>query len=209
MVTGSDFRPFRLAQDLEGGQRERLHLTIWEAHDQPEKGPKPVISFSPHYARATCCDRGSGGPSGRPRVSLVPTLSPSTLRRTDKHASGPSPAVPRDACPVARPSPRPRSGVSRKMRARTERFVACRRTAGSHEEGREERRKRLLSQVPSRWTEVFGSRRPVQTTRPRLRSNGPAEPLRTRGPRWREAKGTARVSTQQILLPVPRPPARS
>jgi hypothetical protein len=38
----------------------------------------------------------------------------------NKYASGPSLAVPRDGCPVARPSPRSRCGVSCIMRARGE-----------------------------------------------------------------------------------------
>jgi hypothetical protein len=51
------------------------------------------------------------GPSfDRPRTS-----SPCDV--LGKYASGPSPAVPRDGCPVARPSPRSRYGVSCTMRA--------------------------------------------------------------------------------------------
>src|SRR5512139_3962645 len=44
----------------------------------------------------------------------------------NKYASGPSPAVPRDGCPVARPSPRSRDGVSCIMRA--DRFLISRPT---------------------------------------------------------------------------------
>jgi hypothetical protein len=46
---------------------------------------------SPHYARTTCCDRGYGRPSGRPRVFLRQAQDKLTLRRTDKYASGPVP----------------------------------------------------------------------------------------------------------------------
>ena len=52
--------------------------------------------------------------AGRPRVSLVPSLSRGTLRRTDKYVSDPRPC----GCPVARPSPRSRHGVSCIMRNR-------------------------------------------------------------------------------------------
>src|SRR5512139_747669 len=65
---------------------------------------------SPHYARATCCDRGYGRPSGRPRVSDLATYGKVRLRS--------SPAVPWDGCPVARPSPQSHHGVSCIMRAK-------------------------------------------------------------------------------------------
>src|SRR5512139_2169550 len=80
------------------------------------RGPKR-IALAPHYAPATCCDRGYGHPSGRPRVSLVPRLSRGTLRRNEKIRFRSSLAVPRDGCPPARPSPRSCNGVSRIMRA--------------------------------------------------------------------------------------------
>jgi len=58
---------------------------------------------SPHYARTTCCDRGYGRPSGRPRSR--------TLRRTKQVRLRSESAELRDGCPVARPSPRSRDGV--------------------------------------------------------------------------------------------------
>src|SRR5512136_900217 len=54
--------------------------------------------------------------AGRPPVFLRQAQDNLTLRRTDTYASGPSPAVPRDGCPVARPSPRSRYGVPYIMR---------------------------------------------------------------------------------------------
>jgi len=57
-------------------------------------------TVNPHYARTTRCDRGYGRPSGRPRVFLRQAQDKLTLRRTDKYASGPSSAVPRDGRPV-------------------------------------------------------------------------------------------------------------
>jgi hypothetical protein len=51
---------------------------------------------SPHDARTTCCDRGYGRPSGRPRVLLRQAQDKLTLRRTVKYASSPSPC----GCPA-------------------------------------------------------------------------------------------------------------
>ena len=39
---------------------------------------------SPHYARITCCDRGYGRPSARPRVFLRQAQDKLTLRRTEQ-----------------------------------------------------------------------------------------------------------------------------
>jgi hypothetical protein len=89
----------------------------------PKRGPvffldvsrkMPYSGPSPHCARTTCCDRGYARPSGRPRVFLRQAQGKLTLRRTEKYASGPR----RCGCPVARPSPRSRDGVSCIMRAR-------------------------------------------------------------------------------------------
>jgi hypothetical protein len=76
--------------------------------------------LNPHYARTTCCDRGSGRPSLRAigSTSRKPgVLGSRTLRRTDTYASGPSPC----GCPVARSSPRSRCGVSCIMRVKPKR----------------------------------------------------------------------------------------
>jgi hypothetical protein len=79
-------------------------------------------AVNPHYARTTCCDRGNGRPSGCPRVFLqqTPRDELGTSRTSspcdvlNKYASGPSPC----GCPVARPSPRSRYGVSCIMRVK-------------------------------------------------------------------------------------------
>jgi hypothetical protein len=53
-------------------------------------------------------------PAATADMAVLPgVLGSHTLRRTEKHASGPSPS----GCPVARPSPRSHDGVSRIMRA--------------------------------------------------------------------------------------------
>jgi len=49
-------------------------------------------------------------------VVLPGVLGSRTLRRTEQVRLRSSPSVPRDGCPVARPSPRSRCGVSRIMR---------------------------------------------------------------------------------------------
>jgi hypothetical protein len=55
-------------------------------------------------------------PAATADMAVLPgVLGSRTLRRTDKYASGPSPC----GCPVARPSPRSRDGVSCIMRAST------------------------------------------------------------------------------------------
>src|SRR5512139_442581 len=59
-----------------------------------------------------------GPPAANTDMAVLPSvLGARTLRRTETYASGPSPAVPRDGCPVARASPRSRDGVSCIMRA--------------------------------------------------------------------------------------------
>jgi hypothetical protein len=76
--------------------------------------------LNPHYARATYCDRRYGGFSGRPRVFLRHAQDKLTLRRIDNVRLRSSPALPRDGCPVVRPSPptvglpRGRGGLRRK-----------------------------------------------------------------------------------------------
>jgi len=70
------------------------------------------VGLNPPYARTTCCDRGYGRASGRPRVFLRQAQDKLTLRRTETYASCPSPC----GCPVAQPSPRSRYGVSCTMR---------------------------------------------------------------------------------------------
>ena len=56
-------------------------------------------------------------PAATADIAVLPgVLGSRTLRRTDKYASGPSPC----GCPVARPSPRSRDGVSCIMRARSQ-----------------------------------------------------------------------------------------
>src|SRR5512139_492695 len=59
---------------------------------------------SRHYARTTCCDRGYGGPSGRPRVPPVPSLSRGACHGEpcDVPASTPQVQVPRYRGMVAR-----------------------------------------------------------------------------------------------------------
>ena len=70
-------------------------------------------------------------PAARASSDLPPTGSPRqardkqdklTLRRTEQVRLRSSPAVPRDGCPAARPSPRSRYGVSCIMRASTRRL---------------------------------------------------------------------------------------
>jgi hypothetical protein len=43
---------------------------------------------SPHYARTTCCDRGYGCPSGRPRVSNLATYRQVRLRSESLRSPG-------------------------------------------------------------------------------------------------------------------------
>ena len=67
-------------------------------------------------------------------------LASPTLRRTETCASGPSPC----GCPVARPSPRSRYGVSCIMRASCQEFAFLRRIG----------RKRFVSQGPCSWKRI-------------------------------------------------------
>ena len=72
----------------------------------------PIASncFSPCLARIM-----HEPPAATADLAVLPgVLGSRTLRRTNKYASGPSPC----GCPVARPSPRSRYGVSYIMRAR-------------------------------------------------------------------------------------------
>ena len=74
-------------------------------------------ALNPDYARNTCYDRGYG--------VLPGVLGSRPSRRTDTYASGPSPAVPRDGCPMPRPSPLSRDGVSCIMRVNASEGVRC------------------------------------------------------------------------------------
>src|SRR5512139_3232274 len=56
-------------------------------------------------------------------VHIESRLSRGTLRRPDDYTSVPSPAVPRDGCPGARPFPRWRYGVSRTVQVSRSFFV--------------------------------------------------------------------------------------
>jgi len=44
----------------------------------PLANTRTALYHSPHDARTTCCDRGYGRPSGRPRVSDLATYGTST-----------------------------------------------------------------------------------------------------------------------------------
>ena len=89
-------------RDRNGGSQEQTSAST----------PSPKFPLSPHYARATCSDRGYGRPSGPPRVFLRQSQDKLTLRRPDRYASAASPW----GYSVTQPSPRFRYDVSYPMR---------------------------------------------------------------------------------------------
>ena len=88
------------------------------------------FKLNPHYGQTTCSDRGFRPPSlravgsmsrkpgvlGRSFDRLPATSSGQAGQAGQAHLVSPSPTVPRDGCPVARPSPRSRYGVPCIMR---------------------------------------------------------------------------------------------
>ena len=55
-------------------EQRRIDLVILDLTMPGMRGGNCLEQLlNPHYARATCCDPGSGHPSGRPRVSNLAT----------------------------------------------------------------------------------------------------------------------------------------